>query len=73
MVLIKYANGGTNLRNASAGVSHVYLGRYMQGASYTGLVDEARLSNTLKSADWITTEYRNQSAPGTYISVGARQ
>ena len=39
---------------------------------WSGWVDEVRISNSARSADWILTEYRNQSAPGTYISAGSR-
>ena len=38
----------------------------------SGVVDEVRISNSVRSANWILTEYRNQSAPGTYISTGPR-
>jgi hypothetical protein len=41
-------------------------------APFIGLEDEVRISNIVRSSDWILTEYRNQSAPGTYISVGSR-
>ena len=37
-----------------------------------GIVDELRISNVARSADWILTEYRNQNAPGTYLSLGPR-
>jgi hypothetical protein len=37
-----------------------------------GLIDENRISNTARSAAWILTEYRNQSAPVTYLSAGPR-
>jgi hypothetical protein len=36
------------------------------------LIDEVRISYTARSPDWILTEYRNQSAPATYLSVGPR-
>jgi hypothetical protein len=38
-----------------------------------GTLDEVRISNVARSAGWILTEYRNQSAPGTYISEGSQQ
>lgn len=41
--------------------------------NYAGLLDEVRLSNIDLSADWIKTEYRNQSAPATYTTVGSLQ
>jgi hypothetical protein len=37
-----------------------------------GIVDELRISNVARTADWIRTEYRNQNAPGTYLSLGPR-
>ncbi len=42
------------------------------GGYQKGDLDEVRISDIGRSADWILTEYRNQSAPGTYISAGAR-
>jgi hypothetical protein len=40
---------------------------------FNGVIDEVRLSGGIaRSADWILTEYRNQSAPATYMSVGLR-
>ncbi len=39
-------------------------------AYYNGLMDEVRISNTARSADWIVTEYNNQSSPSTFYTVG---
>jgi hypothetical protein len=39
---------------------------------FDGSIDEVRISSVARSADWVLTEYRNQSAPGTYISAGPR-
>lgn len=33
-----------------------------------GVIQEFRVSNTNRSADWITTAYNNQSNPGTFFS-----
>jgi hypothetical protein len=35
--------------------------------------DEFRISSTSRSADWIKTEYNNQSSPGTFYSVTSEQ
>lgn len=43
------------------------------GLYYNGLIDETRISTTLRSADWILAEYNNQSSPSTFYSVGAEQ
>ena len=44
------------------------------GRSYwTGGLDEARVSNTVRSPAWIETQYANQSSPDTFYSVGENQ
>lgn len=40
---------------------------------YNGDIDEFRVSNTARSADWISTEYNNQNSPSTFYTVGARE
>ena len=37
------------------------------------ILDEVRVSNTVRSAGWILTEYNNQNAPATFYTVGAEQ
>jgi RHS repeat-associated protein len=39
------------------------------GEYFSGNLDEARVSNSARSSDWITTEYANQSSPGTFYSL----
>lgn len=39
--------------------------------AYSGLVDEVRISNSIRSADWIISEYNNQNDPASFYSVGA--
>lgn len=36
-----------------------------------GSLDEARVSDTVRSADWIATEYANQSSPSTFVTLGS--
>lgn len=38
---------------------------------FDGKIDEVRVSNVARSADWITTEYNNQNNPSTFISHGS--
>ncbi|HAS45987.1 MAG TPA: hypothetical protein DCS93_36225 [Microscillaceae bacterium] len=38
---------------------------------YGGMLDELRISSTNRSADFILTEYRNQSSPNTFYSIGS--
>jgi len=39
------------------------------GGSFSGLIDETRVSAVSRSADWIATEYNNQISPGTFFSI----
>ncbi len=36
-------------------------------------LDEVRISDIARSADWLTTEYNNQSSPGTFYNLGASE
>lgn len=38
-----------------------------------GDVDELRASNSLRSANWIATEYANQNSPSTFFTLGSEQ
>jgi len=40
---------------------------------FSGIIDEARISNLVRSPDWIKTEYNNQSSPSTFCSVGGEE
>lgn len=62
------ANGTTsNATGFSIGRDMINTGlnRYWNGS-----IDEVRFVTTVRSADWITTEYNNQSAPGTFETLG---
>ncbi len=39
--------------------------------NYAGLLDEVRISTTVRSADWVATEYNNQSSPGSFYALQA--
>ena len=45
----------------------------LESESMNGLIDEVHVSNVTRSADWITTEYNNQSNPAGFITLGAQQ
>jgi RHS repeat-associated protein len=38
--------------------------------AFNGSVDEVRVSSVPRSADWVATEYANESSPSTFYSVG---
>jgi hypothetical protein len=45
----------------------VWIGKGDQ--AFDGLIDEVRISNVIRSADWIKTEYTNQNDPDSFYSV----
>jgi hypothetical protein len=40
---------------------------------FNGSIDEVHVSNTVRSADWIKTEFNNQSSPSTFYAISVRQ
>ena len=75
-----YLNGVNQTNGISGGTdtltdpgTDVALGRRNYDAStyLDGSLDEVRISKTARSADWIATEYNNQSNPSNFYSVGA--
>src|SRR5581483_470952 len=40
---------------------------------HQGSIDEFRFSNAGRSADWVLTEYNNQSSPSTFLSIGSEE
>ncbi len=80
-----YVNGtSVTLRNDSdwididstANTVHMAIGILSDDLStspWDGLLDELRISNTARSADWILTQYNNQSATSTFYSINGAQ
>jgi hypothetical protein len=63
-IATRSTSGTDNTFNIGAGMS--------SGSSqqFTGLIDEVRVSNSLRSVDWIKTEYNNQNSPSTFYTMG---
>src|SRR6185437_6745312 len=40
------------------------------GRYFNGKLDEVQISSTVRTSDWITTSYNNQSSPSTFYTVG---
>jgi hypothetical protein len=40
---------------------------------FDGVIDEVRVSNNIRSADWIETSYNNQSSPASFYNVGPEE
>ena len=73
-----YINGNFNSSNSYVTgntLNNFVFGRgFDSGRYFNGSIDEVRVSNVPRSADWIVTEYNNQSSPSTFFkTVGAQQ
>lgn len=64
-----YTLGGA--LNTTLDINGVSLGAWPGASAHymNGIIDEARISNISRSADWITTEYNNQNSPSTFIII----
>ncbi len=51
----------------------LFLGARGTDREFDGLIDEVKFLSTELSADWISTEYNNQSAPGDFLSLSAEE
>lgn len=40
---------------------------------WDGLEDDIHISNSVRSANWIQTEYNNQNSPGTFSTLGSEE
>lgn len=77
-----YYDGASNATNASmtlrpssmGNTNQNYFGISQYSASDHGLYgnfDEFRISNSVRSASWILTSYRNQNTPSSFYTVGS--
>lgn len=76
-VYLNGASAGTNTtsKNPTTGAGLAIAWRFSTvGQEFLGLIDEVRFTKSALSANWITTEYNNQSAEstfwGTWANVG---
>ncbi|MCH7474805.1 MAG: DUF2341 domain-containing protein, partial [Gemmatimonadetes bacterium] len=65
------ATSGARTGSINTTTADVVIGRRATDDSRTfnGKIDEARVSNVARSADWITTEFSNQNDPANFHSV----
>lgn len=54
----------------TAATTHIGNDTNTASREWNGTLDEVRVASVTRSADWITTEYNNQSAPGTFETLG---
>jgi len=74
-----YMNGALDASGTVAAMTgssgKLYLAN-VDGSAGNGLpasLDEVRVSNIVRSADWIKTEYNNEKSPSTFITFGSQQ
>jgi hypothetical protein len=53
------------------GNANAFIGFDVNGNYFTGNIDELRVSNIVRSADWIATEFNNENSPSTFYTVGS--
>ena len=52
----------------------LYIGNFVGGGrTFNGTIDEVRMSNKIKSADWIATEFNNQFDPLSFYAIGMQE
>ncbi|HMA05940.1 MAG TPA: DUF2341 domain-containing protein, partial [Methanomicrobiales archaeon] len=60
--------------NSATGYMGFYIGSYSStGAPWMGNLDEVRISSTVRSSQWIATEYKNQNRPDLFVSKGTEE
>jgi hypothetical protein len=47
----------------------LFLGRLAGYGYFIGELDEMRIANKARNANWITTEYKNQNSPNTFYTI----
>jgi len=60
---------GTSTSQESFASGNYFIGEAGNGENFIGSIDELRLSDSVRSGDWIATEYNNQSSPSTFYTV----
>lgn len=72
--MVLYQDGvsaGTGFSNQTK--TYDSLGRGAGGVSKDIYFDEVRISTSVRSADWVKTEYNNMFSPSTFYSIGSQQ
>jgi hypothetical protein len=50
-----------------------WIGANERGEFFRGILDEVRLSTTVRSVAWIQTSYNNQNDPSSFYSIGSEE
>jgi prepilin-type N-terminal cleavage/methylation domain-containing protein len=57
--------------NIESSTLELLIGKRYDNRFFAGVIDEARVTETARSAEWIATEFANQDSPGAFVSVGS--
>lgn len=76
-----YVNAGTQGAPAASivptnGTSTFVIGNSsdaFDSLGFDGVIDEVRISNSVRSLNWIATEYNNQNSPSTFWTTGTEE
>ena len=73
-----YVNGSSTISVTDTGSplvnnGAVRLGLNLYTTAFAGKIDEVRISGNTRNADWVATEYKNQSSPNSFYAYGAAQ
>ena len=75
VVYLNGAQDNSDFRSGTLGTDTRSL--YLGGRAWTdlvdGIIDEVRISNIARSAEWISTQYNNQNSPSTFYIVGSEE
>ena len=68
------ADSGTLIKGGLDTTSDILIARLDNGSLYfPGSISELRMQQSVKDADWISTEYNNQNSPSTFYTVGSEE
>ena len=76
---IAYINGVPGTTNTTSVTPTVTPNNFTMGAVHqsgafstflNGILDEVRVANVARTTGWLLTEYNNQNAPGTFMTLG---
>jgi hypothetical protein len=71
--LVEYGYNASYLYRLGTGFGQGWPGVAGDWFYFNGALDEMRVSSIARSSDSILTEFRNQSSPAAFLSVGPQQ
>lgn len=72
-----YKDGNLNVQSTTSGTMGSLTGNLVIGGNpqssnwYDTIIDEVRISNIVRSANWIKTEFNNQNSPSSFYAVSS--